>query len=111
MLILRALVSALFSSFGPFTLGMGAFIVTTVYFPATVRMIQRWAQGIENMMDFDALPDRAAVLANLIIDDTSITILVFVVGAKFIVALVTELLSPRAPAHPEQRSNEPSASV
>ena len=106
-MVLRALVSALFSSFGPFTLGMAAFIAMAVYFPAGVRAIQQWAQWVENLVDFDALPDTAAVLANLIVDDTSITVLVFVVGAKFIVALIGELFSPRSPSHPEQRTEEP----
>ena len=107
MIIVRALMSALFSSFGPFTLGMGAFVAMAVYFPSGVRAIQRWAQSVENLVDFEGLPDTAAVLINLIIDDTSITILVFVVGAKFIVALINELLTPKPARHPEQTSQEP----
>lgn len=107
MFVIRALVSALFSSFGPFTLGMATFVAMAVYFPASVRAIQQWAQSIENLVDFEGLPDTAAVLANLIIDDTSITVLVFVVGAKFVVALIGELLTPPAPPHPEQRVDQP----
>ena len=105
MFVIRAFLSAVFSSFGPFTLGMAAFIAMAVYFPAGVRAIQQWAQGIENLVDFNGLPDTAAVLANLIIDDTSITVLVFVVGAKFVVALLGELFTPGPPAHPEQSSD------
>lgn len=107
MFIIRALVSAFFSSFGPFTLGMAAFILMAVYFPAGVRAIQQWAQSVENAVDFAALPDTAAVLVNLVIDDTSITMLVFVVGAKFVVTLINELLTPKATTHPEQKPSEP----
>lgn len=107
MFLARALVSALFSSFGPFTLGIAAFIATAVYAPGLVRAIQQWSQTVENMVDFEGLPDQAAILVNLVIDDNSITILVFVVGAKFVVALINELLSPSSARHPEQRTDQP----
>ena len=92
MFVLRALMVAIFSSFGPFTLGVATFVVMVIYVPGVVRVIQRWAQNIENSVDYDGLPDRAGVVANMVIDDNSITMLVFVVGAKFFVSLVTELL-------------------
>lgn len=91
MFIFRALFGAVFSSVGSFALAIIAFVGMAVYLPSWVRGIQQWAQGVENMVDFAALPDQAAILANLIIDDTSITLLVFILGAKFIVSLITAL--------------------
>ncbi|MBX2814162.1 MAG: hypothetical protein KTR25_20300 [Myxococcales bacterium] len=92
--MIRALLRALFGSFGPFTIGIGMFILMVIYFPSGVRAVQRWAQTVENSVDFENLPDSAAVLANMMIDDSSITMLVFVVGAKFMFSLVSELFLP-----------------
>ncbi|MEL7368873.1 MAG: hypothetical protein AAFN74_08185 [Myxococcota bacterium] len=98
-IIARALFSALFSTIGPFSLGMGSLIIAAVYFPSGLRAVQRWAQAVENSVDFASLPDQAAVLVNLLVDDTSITIMFFILTARFVVALINELLksSPKPP--------------
>lgn len=105
MFIARALLLALFGSFGPFSVGLGAFILMAVYYPSGVRAVQRWAQNVENMFDFDSLPDAAAILVNLVIDDNSITMLVFVVSAKFAFSLIGELVSrSKKPTPPKEIS-------
>ncbi|MEM7674704.1 MAG: hypothetical protein AAF449_01735 [Myxococcota bacterium] len=99
-IVARALFNALFGTIGPFSLGMATMIVFAVYFPSALRTVQRWAQAIENSVDFASLPDHAAILVNLLIDDTSITILFFMLSARFTVALIGELLKsqPKKPS-------------
>jgi len=75
-----------------FVLAIAAIVSMAIWWPAGLNQVQNLAQGLENWLTNSNLPVEYNVWLNFLIDDQSLTFMMFTIIARILVAIFLTLV-------------------
>lgn len=92
LFILGRISSASSTIFLSFLLAMATIVAMAIWWPEGLTTIQNWAQWLENEITGINVPPRGTVWLNFLVDDQSLTFMLFTILARIVVAIFLTLV-------------------